>query len=521
MSFLIKNALVVDGSGAPGINADVLVEKDKIAGFGINLSAAYGVEVIDADGMVLSPGFIDVHSHSDMAILAAPEALGKISQGITTEIVGNCGLSLFPVTKFNHEHLEDLYKNYGEKVTWHTIEEYSALVNHCQPAVNIASLCGHNTLRAAVAGYELEQLSGKQILKMEELLSSSIQGGATGFSSGLLYVPGKFASGDELVRLLKVLSKFHVQYATHLRSEGNMLIEAIEETISSCIAAEQKMLHISHFKAAGQRNWFKIDQAIATLENAQFKMDRISADCYPYTESMTQLSTIAPVPYDNLDDAALMKALADHKNFKKCADFLVSLPQERWKNIRLVSTGIDKLRQYCGKTFSEIRSLTKIPEWQLAAELLRDDAINTSAAFMGMSSEIVRRIAMLPYTVCGTDESARPQDYRIGRSHPRGFGAFPSFFQMNCKHLPLETVIHKMTGMPADIFKIKGRGYIGTGACADLTLFSPEQYTSDADFTNPHSVCKGVKSVWVNGKLAYDIQQSVSGRYGKFLKIFS
>ncbi len=519
MSYLIKNALVIDGSGAPGKKVDVQITGDYISDIGSELPCRGRVEVIDAEGMVLAPGFIDAHSHSDMSILAAPEAEGKISQGITTEVIGNCGLSLFPVTDNNRAHLEDVYRNYGQKITWQTFIEYAAKIQSCSPAVNIASLVGHNTLRSAAAGYDNTVLSQSQTAVMNQLLLNTLASGAAGVSTGLLYVPGKFADKDEIVNILKSTSKFNLQYATHLRSEGNKLIEAIDEAVDVCRAAGQQKLHISHFKVAGSGNWCKIDAAAALIQRSQSDRLRITVDCYPYTEAMTQLSVIAPPPFDDMDDSALMHTLADSKKFKQLRDYFNQLPASRWDTIRMVNTNCSHLLPYRGLTFSEIEKIVKITAGQLAAELLRDDAVNASAAFMGMSQEIVNYIAALPYSVCGTDESARPQDYSIGRSHPRGFGSVPRFFNLISALLPLESVIYKLTGLPASIFNLHRRGFIAVDAYADLVLFSPYKLSSGADFSVPHRLAAGIHSVWVNGKMSYREQQVLPQRHGRFLKI--
>ncbi|MHB9138439.1 MAG: N-acyl-D-amino-acid deacylase family protein [Victivallaceae bacterium] len=519
MAFLIKNALVVDGAGKPGKVEDVMVEGERIKASGPGLSAGHGIEVINAEGLALCPGFIDAHSHSDLSILAAPEATGKITQGVTTEIIGNCGLSAFPVNACNRTHLEELYSNYGIKIFWSSLREYAGEINRRKPAVNILALCGHNTLRAAAAGYEQRELSGSQQTAMLAMLNDSLAQGAAGLSSGLLYVPGKFSDAEELRRLLAALAVFERPYATHLRSEGKQLLEAIEEAVQSCEAAKQRKLHISHLKAAGEKNWSKLDAALNAIDQAAARGVTVTADCYPYIESMTQLSIILPEPYDDMDDIALQKFMAVEQNFAAVCARMAEYPPRRWQTARLVNTSAPGMNGFAGLTFEQIASALQAQPEQICAEILRADAAGAMAAFQGMSAKNVKRIAALPFSACGTDESSRPPDYSIGRSHPRGFGSFPAFFELLQDALPLEQIIRKCTVLPAAIFNIKDRGRIVPGAYADLVLFDPQQFRAHADFSNPHLPASGVCSVWVNGCRACINGKPEANRSGKFIAL--
>ena len=519
MSFLIKNVFIIDGTGVPGLAGEVLVEGERIIAAGQHLQSDSDAEIVDGEGLTLCPGFIDAHSHSDISILAAPEAYGKISQGVTTEIVGNCGLSTFPVTPGNREHLQELYRNYGVEIAWSSLREYGEAVNRRNPAVNILALCGHNTLRAAVAGYEQRSLSGGQQTAILELLKDSLAQGAAGLSSGLLYVPGKFSDSDELRRMLEMLSGFKRPYTTHLRSEGNLLIEAVEEAVSACSAAGQRQLHISHLKTAGEKNWGKLDAALAAIAQASASGLNVTADCYPYIESMTQLSMILPDPYDNMDDVAFQKFIADEQNFAAVCARLAEYPPRRWQTVRLVSTTADGMEAFNGKTFQQIAAAVQTSPEKICMKILKADAAGAMAAFQGMSPENVKRIASQPFVFCGTDESARPEDYSIGRSHPRGFGSFPEFFALLKDTLPLEEIIRKCTLLPAAVFGLKERGRIAPGAYADLVLFDPGHFNSPADFAIPHQPAQGIRSVWVNGRMSYYANRGVSNRSGRFIPL--
>ncbi len=481
MKTLFKNCLIYDGSGEPPRHGDVLVENGRIAAVGTGLS---GGRVVEGNGQALAPGFIDAHGHSDISILAAPGAAGKISQGVTTEITGNCGLSPFPVTALNREHLDQLYANYNIKMTWDDFAGYAAEVERRRPAINLVPLCGHNTLRAAVSGYQNCPLD---LDKAGALLRQQLEQGAGGFSSGLLYTPGRFSTPEELTALLSVLSEFDRPYTTHLRSEGNQLLEAITEAIDSCVSAGQNHLHISHLKTAGRANWHKLDDAIKRIAEAPLK---ITADRYPYIESMTQLSIILPDKLADLPNEELARHLHDPDNFAEALEFLRGLPAERWQTCRLVTTAVPEFAGCNGKLFREF------PDPPAAcARILRDDPTGAMAAFQGMSADNLRRILELPFTMCGTDESARPFDYSLGTSHPRGFGSFPEFF----RYFTPEEAIRRMTSLPAATFGLHERGLIRPGFYADLVLFDPAAFRSNADFTSPHRPADGIRMVLVNG----------------------
>ncbi len=485
MNIVLKNCRVHDGTGFLWEEVEVLVEGQFIAGVGRGLK---GDIVVDGGGLVLAPGFIDAHGHSDISIIAAPEATGKISQGITSEITSNCGLSPFPLTDRNREHLNELYRNYGIDLSWSGFSEYADAVDACRPAINIAPQCGHNTLRGAVSGYHD---TPPDIEAMAELLEQQLREGAAGFSTGLLYTPGCFASPEEVTRLLKALSGFNRLYTTHLRSEGKQLIESVKEAISSCLSAGQRHLHISHLKTAGRANWGKIDEVFELIEHSPLK---ISADRYPYIESLTQLAIILPDELADLPNEELSARLRSPENFQSALNYLRELPPERWQTCRLVNTAATAFADCRGKIMAEL------PDPPLAcAEILRDDPAGAMAAFQGMCRENLQKILTRPFTVCGSDESARPLDYRFGVSHPRGFGSFPEFFRF---YEP-EEAIRRMTSAAAELFGLKRRGRIQTGYYADLVLFDPDHYHARADFADPHRTSTGIAMVMVNGTFSY------------------
>ncbi len=515
--FIIQNALIIDGSGGPSFNGAVSVSGGKITAVGKNLPSAGG-KIIDAEGFILAPGFIDTHGHSDVSVIAAPESTGKISQGITTEISGNCGLSVFPVTRHNREHLQELYKHYNVKISWKDADDYSELIDRVRPAINLSSLCGHNTLRAAVMGYGDLKPSSSELNTMKTLLGVSIGNGAAGLSSGFFYIPGKFSGEKEIVTLLEELSRTNKPYTTHLRSEASLLLESIDEAVAAVMKSGQKKLHISHLKTAGRENWHKIDDVFQRISQAHHNGIHLTADRYPYTESMTQLSSYLPDPYDRMDDIKLHDHIQDPANFAEFTGILKHLPEERWKTLRLISTTAKFAEKGFGKTFADFASMSEMNPWDICASILRDDTAGATAASAGMSEENMERILNQDYVACGSDETARPLDYSLGRSHPRGFGSFPRFINIVRKKLSLEKTIRKITSLPADIYHLHDRGRIVVEQAADLVLFNPDKLGTPANFADPHRISEGILKVWVNGVLTWEDGAPTGKRAGKYLK---
>ncbi len=503
MRTLICHVLLADGTGRTPEPGAVLLEDGLIAEVG-HPAAGADCEVVDCGGRgMLAPGFIDAHGHSDLSGAASPACFGKISQGFTTEISGNCGLSPFPLTECNRAHLNDLYRQYGIALDWTDLNGYRNLLQRRGVKMKLESLCGHNTLRAAVAGYAQKRLSVGQLAEMGRLLEEMMGQGALGLSSGLLYTPGCFADREELVALLRVVARRDGVYATHLRSEGAQLLEALAETLDAARAAGVRRVQISHFKTAGPSNWSKLDAALELMEQARHDGIQVGCDRYPYVESLTQLSVVAPAPWETWDDTTLSRWLADRRNEAAFRTALTARKRD-WSQVRLASTGVSACRRFAGMPFTEIAAVRGDDPEAVVVDLLREDAAGTMAAFRGMSEENLMRILALPECCCGSDESARPVDDSIGLSHPRGFGSVPEFFRrLTAAGMPVGEVIRKLTGLPAARFGLRDRGLLRRGMAADLVWLDPERFRSGADFRNPHRPAEGVLGVWIDGCRVY------------------
>lgn len=515
---LIGNATVVDGTGAPPFSGWVLIENERIEAVSPVPLTVEDAQFVDASGLILAPGFIDAHAHSDLSILAAPEAEGKLAQGITSEISGNCGLSAFPIlTEEVRNHLEELYRIYQIPLTWHDFTTYTDAVARVKPSINVGFLCGHNTLRANVLGYGGTPGAPADWLRERTLLRESLEQGALGFSTGLLYIPGKFAPPEELDTVASALREFDSPYATHLRSEGDRLLESVEEALGIARAGAGR-LHLSHLKTARPCNWHKIDALLAMIGTARSKGLRVTADRYPYTYGQTSLSVILPPPYDGMTDAQIQQTLSGSRSEAERLAGELSRMEIDWRNIILCATRIPGMMRFAGRNLLEIADSLDRPPSDFCMDWLSRDAIGTMAAFGGLSSGNLLRIISQPYVCCGTDETARPRSERIGRSHPRGFGSFPRFIVL-CREsgIPLEDVISRLTRLPASIFALRDRGEIRSGFYADLVLFSGERLCDAADFGSPHRFPEGIVSVYVNGALSF-ANGVVCDRRGKTLK---
>ena len=511
----IINANIIDGTGAPPRGGELLIYRGFLVDPKQKLTDC---DTIDAQGLTMCPGFIDVHAHSDLSLAAAPEAYGKLAQGVTTEISGNCGLSPFPITSLNREHLQELYSNYNIRIDWNDFRSYLTMLQHCEPAINTLHLCGHNPLRAAVSAYDADRpLHPGELERMQQLLRQTLDQGCAGMSSGLIYIPGKFAPPEEITALLATLSSYQKVYSTHLRSEGDKLLEAVDEAINACRIAGQRHLHISHLKTSGPHNWHKLDAVFERLDSARANGLHITADRYPYTESMTQLSIVTPPPFDKIDDITLLTKLADPDFRSRLLNALTQSRQEQqWKNVRLVSSPSPTYQRFAGSNLFDIAIETGTTPPALCVDILAADTANTFAAFKGMSEDNLARILAADFVMCGSDESARPTDYSLGRSHPRGFASFPECFNRLKNLISIETIIHKFTGLPAATFNLSRRGVIAEGYAADLVLLDPARYAPRATFSSPHLPPDGVELVIVNGSIAYQYGK-VTARHGKCL----
>ncbi len=496
----ITRGLVFDGTGAHGRLADVGIMGDAIIDIG-DLSSVPARKTIDAEGKYVCPGFIDVHSHSDAYLLIQPDAVSKIYQGVTTEIVGQCGASASPLQ--GEYKMPSDWRDKKFPKEWHSAAEYRAALEEIIPAVNVGFLTGHNAIRAGVMGYEPRQASADDLAAMKRLLEKCLNEGSRGFSTGLVYPPGSCAEPSEIWELARVVAKHEGIYASHMRSEGAGLIEAVEETIEVCRRTGVRT-QISHLKTSGLANWSKIDRVLEIIRAARAEGLPVMSDRYPYTASSTDLDIVLPawastggpdIVLGRIRDAATRaKILAELKKSRADAD---------WERIMIGSVSHPDHADYPGLRLPEIADKMKLHPAEALLQIIEKDELKTGGIFFGMSEENMWRILSEPYVMIGSDASIRAPAGPLSADHPhpRAYGAFPRFIRkvIDEKRMSVQEAICKMTSLPAEHFKLQGRGRLAKGFKADITVFDPEKIADRATFAKPHQPAAGMDAVLVNG----------------------
>ena len=501
---VIKDGFLIDGSGKPGQRGDIGILGDRIEEIG-ECPVNQGRKVIWARGKVVAPGFIDIHSHSDFTILAHPGAESKVYQGVTTELVGQCGISGAPMMGEFRARKKDGLSDLGISVNWSTLNEYFCRLGEVQPIVNIATLVGQGNLRGAVIGYINRRPLKDEIKQMKKLLLQSLEMGAFGLSTGLIYPPGVYSSTQELIELVKLVAQTDGIYATHIRNEGNELIESVKEAI---YIAERTgvSLQISHLKTWGRRNWKKLSSIFQIIDDSRKKGLNVHADRYPYTASSTDLDVLLPSWAWEGGKEEELRRLADPDSQKRMAEDILSQNPEAdfWDKIMISTVKNNKNRLLEGKTLAEISIQRKCTPWEVLFQILKEEELKVSANFFFMSEENLSQILSQDYVLIGTDSAARSVSgiLRKGKPHPRGFGTYPRIlcrWTGSGKLFSSETAIHKMTGLPAKKIGLNGRGLIQKGYFADLVIFDPSTIKDQADFDNPFQYPTGIEYVIING----------------------
>jgi len=504
IDILIKGGTIYDGTLREPYVKDIAICGDSIYAIGI-FQQSDAELIVDAVGMAVAPGFIDTHAHSDFTILADPRAEGKISQGVTTEINGNCGMSAAPLYNKALERRQDDLNDLGIHERWNTLEEYFTLVMKQGVALNMATLAGHGNIRGSVIGYEGRAPSDDDISKMSVLLEAAIEEGAIGLSSGLIYPPGVYSKTEELVELAKVAGKKRLVYASHMRSESDMLLESVQEVIRIGREADAKV-HISHIKTSGEKNWQKVGDVIALLEAARHSGIELTCDRYPYTASSTDLDSMLPAwTYEggNEEEIRRLKSPDDRERIRQEIRSQTA-KKDFWKTVIISAVDSRENAWMEGKSIADISNALKLDGVDTLFRILIDEKLRVGAIFLSMSEDNLKKFLALPYCMVGSDSSARSFDgtTRKGRPHPRGFGTFPRLIGRYVNEsgiMNLSEAVCKMTSLPARTFRLKNRGSIKEGMYADLVIFDPNEITDRATFENPFQRSSGIFHVFVNG----------------------
>ncbi len=521
---IIKDGLVYDGLGGAPFTADVGIGGGHILSVG-KAGTRKAASVIEARGLAVCPGFIDVHDHSDLGLLANPNAESAVHQGITTLVSGQCGSSPFPVVPATlDEQRENARKSYGVDWDWSDMSGFLARLEKRGIALNYATLVGNGPIRAAVVGLKDRPATPAEIERMRGLVDDHLRAGAFGLSSGLEYLPSGFARPEEIAELCRTVAGFAGVYATHMRDEGDRLLESLDESLAAARASGVK-LQISHFKTAYPRNWPKIDAALARLEQARRDGLDVFGDRYPYIAASTGLSLYFPAWakegttgdfLDRLKDSALEPRIRAHveERRKKLGS---------WDKVVISSVASEKNRRLQGLDVARAAREARQDPYLFMRDLILEERDNVGMVTFIMSEDNLRKILAHPLAGVGCDGSAVAPYGILGRDkpHPRHYGTFPRVlgkYVRDEKLLPLEAMIRKITSLPAARFGFAKRGAVRPGWHADLVVFDPDRIADKADWGDPHRYPEGIRAVIVNGRVVVENDRHTGELAGRVLR---
>ncbi len=522
---IITGGMVYDGLGNPGKAVDIAIRDDKIALIGENLGRNKAVRIIEVNGMAVSPGFIDMHTHTDIGLIANPLAESHIRQGITTEISGNCGSSPFPVADEVYEEMKKVVKDeYDIDLNWRDINGFFQRLEEKGIALNYVTLLGQGDLRGKVVGFNDQVATPQEINQMKSILEENMKAGAWGLSTGLEYAPGSYAGTEEIIELCHVVAANQGIYATHMRDEGDRLLEAMDEVLQ-ITRATGVSTQVSHFKIAYPRNWHKVDAAIGKLEKARDEGFSILADRYPYIAGSTGLSIYFPLWARQGTTKDFIARLKDPVLDEKLRSYS-KLQEEKigtWENILICSVSTDKNRHLEGKNILEAAAEAGKDTYDFIRDLLIEEENQVGMISFMMKEENLQRILAHPMVSVGSDGSA-VAPYGVlhkGKPHPRFYGTFPRVlgkYVREEKIMTLPEAIRKITSAAADKFGFTGRGRISEGYFADLVVFDPDRIIDRATWKDPHQYPEGIEYVVVNGKVAVEGGETTGALPGRILK---
>jgi len=516
---LIRGGTVIDGTGATRRRADVAVRDGRIVSVG-ETGTGSGARVIDATGRVVSPGFIDIHSHSDESVLINSALESTVHQGVTTVVAGNCGGASAPVMGLAAEELDRDIARYELARTWTSFGEYAATVERSGSAINFSSLVGHGTLRMCVMGADDRAPTGGELAAMQALLAAALADGAMGLSTGLIYPPSAYGTSAEIAALATVVRERDGLYASHIRNEGDELFAAIEENLEIGRRSGVRV-QLSHHKASQTRNWGKVKESTAMIERAQAEGIDVIADQYPYTASSTGLSVTIPKWVHAGGSVVLCERLKDRAVRLRIRGEYTET-ERNWQHIVIARAMHHP--EWSGKSVAELADgATQDPlEWTCDALIEHEGAIDI--IHHSMDEADVRYVMAKPWICAGSDSRANAPygPLSFGKPHPRSYGTFPRIlghYARDLGVLTLEDAVRKMTSLTASRLRLRDRGVIRAGAWADLVVFDPERIIDVATYDDPHRYPSGIDHVIVNGTVVTHGDQTLSERPGRFLRL--
>ena len=530
LDILIKGGNVLDGTGNSWLRADIGIGDGRIKKVGV--VAARAKKTIEASGFVVAPGFVDLHTHNDLTILAHPDAESYVMQGVTTACVGNCGLSIAPVNPANLDLLKRylspfLVSDFDYGWEWKTLSEYYDKVEKQGVSQNLAPLVGQGAIRLAVKGLDSSEVSRSEMMAMKRLLEQSLEEGAFGMSTGLIYPPGSYSTTEELVELASVLAKYGALYATHMRNEGDKLLESLEEAVR--VGEENGVaVEVSHHKAAGKANWGKVDAALRAMEQARKRGVEINCDVYPYTAGSTTITALLPAWAQEGGVERMLERLQDREARKLMKRGFVEDTMEGenlikaagWDGILIGECPSNK--EYEGESLEQVlrgKSELDDPYEGFFDWLLEIGGHSTMVLFHMDESDVK--------TVMSSRLSSIISDAWVtapgagGKPHPRVYGTFPRLlgkYVREQKTLSLEDAVRKVTSMSAGKLGLQNRGLVREGFWADIVVFDPDKVIDKATYDDPHQYPEGISYVIVNGEVVVEKGMLTGARPGKVLK---
>src|SRR5881396_3505713 len=507
---IIKGGTVYDGTGAEPKHVDVAIRGDRIVGVG-DFKTAKAKTIIDANGLAVAPGFINMLSWSTESLIQDGRSQSEIRQGVTTEIMGE-GESMGPVNDRVREHMLRAQTDIKYDIKWNTLAEYLQYLEKRGISCNVASFLGATTVREYVIGFEDKAPTPEQLDQMRELVRKEMEAGALGIGTSLIYPPAFYASTDELIELCKVAAKYQGKYISHMRSEGNQLFEALDELLR--IAREAKIpAELYHIKAAGKKNWPKEDELLARIERAKKEGLNVRANMYTYIAAGTGLDACLPPWTEDGGYPALFKRLRDPAAREKIKAE-VKIDSDKWENlylaagspdnILLVGFKSDKLKPLTGKTLTEIAKMRGKDPITTIMDLIAEDESRIGTIYFLMSEENVKKEMAKPWiSFCSDEASQAPEGVFLkSNPHPRAYGNFARVlgnYVRDERVLTMSDAIHRLSGLPAANLGLDHRGFLQEGMFADVVVFDPATISDRATFENPHQYAVGVKHVFVNG----------------------
>jgi N-acyl-D-amino-acid deacylase len=519
--YVIAGGEVVDGLGTPKRRVDVFVVDGRIDDVRPHADHHPGFDVLDATGLIVAPGFIDAHSHADNAPFLKENDTSKILQGVTTEVVGNCGFSLAPVNpRYRSEHL-------GRVAMWRhdfsgtTFAQFLAEADARGYVTNYVPLVGHGTLRVAAMGMDDRDPTGAERARMVQLLEEALEAGAFGISTGLIYPPGTYSKTDELIELAQRLRPDCI-YASHIRGEGPTLLDAVTEALTIGERSSRRVM-ISHHKATGKSNWGATTRSLALIHAARARGVDVYQDVYPYTAASTYLSTLIPPEFHAGGREAILARLTDPGQLQILEQRLME-KGDGFDN-RLMEAGYDRVLiastasgAFEGKTIAEIASELGKSQFETLVHVLVSERLTPTMIIFLMDEDDVQRVMRDERTAIGSDSLAPGAG---GKPHPRMFGTFPRVLGRYVRELgvlSLEAAIHKMTALPAEVFGLSDVGAVAVGKRADLVAFDAATIADDLDYRDPVRQPKGIAWVLQGGVKVVEGTHALPGRHGRRLR---